>query len=59
MTASGERMASTSIPEEAAVAKSSWGETVGVYLRGRVLIVLFLGFSAGLPRALTERKAHV
>ena len=53
MTASGERMVSTSIAEEAAVAKSSWSEALGIYLRGRVLIVLFLGFSSGLPRALT------
>ena len=31
----------------------SWGETLAVYLQPRVLIVLFLGFSCGLPLALS------
>jgi MFS transporter, PAT family, beta-lactamase induction signal transducer AmpG len=54
VTACGERMVpTTSISEEAAVAKPSWGQALGVYLRPRVLIVLFLGFSAGLPLALS------
>ena len=54
MTATGERMVpTTSISKQAAVAKPSWGEALGVYLRPRVLIVLFLGFSAGLPLALS------
>src|SRR6266851_4330236 len=33
--------------------RASFGETLAVYLRPRVLIVLFLGFSAGLPLALS------
>src|SRR6476659_1699395 len=33
--------------------KSSWREALTVYLKPRVLIVLFLGFSAGLPLALS------
>ncbi len=54
MTASGERaVPATAISEETPIEKPSWGETLGVYLRRRVLIVLFLGFSAGLPLALS------
>jgi PAT family beta-lactamase induction signal transducer AmpG len=34
-------------------ARSSFAETLAVYLKPRVLIVLFLGFSAGLPLALS------
>ena len=33
--------------------RSSWREALAVYLKPRVLIVLFLGFSAGLPLALS------
>ena len=54
MTASRERtLPATSISEEAPVGKLTWAETLGVYLRPRVLVVLFLGFSAGLPLALS------
>ena len=35
-------------------ARSSWRDTFAVYLQPRVLIVLFLGFSAGLPLALSS-----
>jgi hypothetical protein len=38
---------------EAKPAKPSWREALTVYLKPRVLIVLFLGFSAGLPLALS------
>ncbi len=34
-------------------AKPNWREAAAVYLKPRVLIVLFLGFSAGLPLALS------
>src|SRR3981189_1005048 len=34
-------------------ARSSFMEALAVYLKPRVLIVLFLGFSAGLPLALS------
>ena len=37
----------------ASQAKPSFGDTLSVYLRPRVLIVMFLGFSAGLPLALS------
>src|SRR6266705_3688112 len=45
----------TATPEAtpAAPAPSSFMEALAVYLRPRVLIVLFLGFSAGLPLALS------
>ena len=33
--------------------KKRWLDALAVYLRPRVLIVLFLGFSAGLPLALS------
>ncbi|MBK5961399.1 MFS transporter [Rhodoplanes elegans] len=36
-----------------ATARSSLAETFAVYLRPRVLIVMFLGFSSGLPLALS------
>ena len=39
-------------PSQAA-ARPSFGDTMAVYLKPRVLIVLFLGFSAGLPLALS------
>lgn len=38
---------------EEKVAKPSWRDGLTVYLKPRVLIVLFLGFSAGLPLALS------
>src|SRR3989442_3057095 len=34
-------------------ARPSFGDTFAVYLKARVLIVMFLGFSAGLPLALS------
>jgi PAT family beta-lactamase induction signal transducer AmpG len=40
-------------------AKTSWAETLAVYLRPRVLIVLFLGFSSGLPLALSGSTLQV
>src|SRR5262245_20385058 len=40
-------------------AKASWADTLAVYLRPRVLIVLFLGFSAGLPLALSGSTLQV
>lgn len=43
----------TATPETAAPEKPSFLEAVAVYFQPRVLIVLFLGFSAGLPLALS------
>jgi PAT family beta-lactamase induction signal transducer AmpG len=43
----------SSIPQSAPVAKPSFVEAAAVYLRPRVLIVTFLGFSSGLPLALS------
>ena len=36
-----------------------WRDTLAVYLKPRVLIVLFLGFSAGLPLALSGSTLSV
>jgi PAT family beta-lactamase induction signal transducer AmpG len=55
VTASRERtLPATSLSEAAPAEKPTWAETLGVYLRRRVLVVLFLGFSAGLPLALSS-----
>jgi PAT family beta-lactamase induction signal transducer AmpG len=40
-------------PTSETAARPSFAETVVVYLRPRVLIVMFLGFSSGLPLALS------
>src|SRR6476469_10693012 len=39
--------------------KTTWADTLAVYLRPRVLIVMFLGFSAGLPLALSGSTLQV
>jgi MFS transporter, PAT family, beta-lactamase induction signal transducer AmpG len=41
------------VTPETAAARASLADTLAVYLKPRVLIVLFLGFSAGLPLALS------
>jgi len=43
----------TATPDTTA-ARPSFADTLAVYLKPRVLIVLFLGFSAGLPLALSS-----
>jgi PAT family beta-lactamase induction signal transducer AmpG len=40
-------------------ARPSFGDTLAVYLKPRVLIVLFLGFSGGLPLALSGSTLQV
>ncbi|MEW6453718.1 MAG: MFS transporter [Pseudomonadota bacterium] len=56
-------MAVTSEPQVATspspTMSASWRDTVAVYLQPRVLIVLFLGFSAGLPLALSSSTLSV
>src|ERR1700688_5311550 len=47
------------IPSAPARPRASVGETLAVYLRPRVLIVLFLGFSAGLPLALSGSTLQI
>src|SRR5262245_17948041 len=42
----------TAVPE-ATTQRAGWSETLTVYLRPRVLIVMFLGLSSGLPLALS------
>src|ERR1700747_2853806 len=39
---------------DTATARPSFADTLAVYLKPRVLVVLFLGFSAGLPLALSS-----
>ena len=46
-------MTATAEAKPAKAAKPGWREALTVYLKPRVLIVLFLGFSAGLPLALS------
>jgi PAT family beta-lactamase induction signal transducer AmpG len=41
------------VTPEHAIARASFADTLAVYLKPRVLIVLLLGFSAGLPLALS------
>ena len=43
----------TATPDTTTPARPSFADTLAVYLKPRVLIVLFLGFSAGLPLALS------
>src|SRR6267154_616253 len=47
------RRASGGSPDAAPEARPSFADMLAVYWRRRVLIVLFLGFSAGLPLALS------
>src|SRR5262245_52507812 len=42
------------VTPDTATARPSFADTLAVYLKPRVLIVLFLGFSAGLPLALSS-----
>ncbi|MBO1531072.1 MFS transporter [Psychrobacter sp. F1192] len=37
------------VPSNQPIAKKSWGEAAKAYLDSRVIIMLFLGFSAGVP----------
>src|SRR5260370_33664179 len=43
----------TAAPDSTPATRAAFVETLAVYLKPRVLIVLFLGFSAGLPLALS------
>ena len=42
-----------SVPPESTTPRASWRDGLAVYLQPRVLIVLLLGFSSGLPLALS------
>src|SRR6185437_7653974 len=46
-------MAPPDTANSGAAARASFTETVAVYLKRRVLVVMFLGFSSGLPLALS------
>src|SRR5437763_1172438 len=47
----------TAAPENSS--STTWADTLAVYLRPRVLIVMFLGFSSGLPLALSGTTLQV
>jgi MFS transporter, PAT family, beta-lactamase induction signal transducer AmpG len=49
----------TASPTDVAPSRASFADTLAVYLKPRVLIVLFLGFSAGLPLALSGSTLQV
>src|SRR3984893_7946863 len=51
--------ATSSSPEEPAKPRASWSDSFAVYLQRRVLIVLLLGFSSGLPLALSGSTLQV
>jgi MFS transporter, PAT family, beta-lactamase induction signal transducer AmpG len=46
-------------PPEKAAPSASWRDSLAVYLQRRVLIVLLLGFSSGLPLALSGQTLQV
>jgi PAT family beta-lactamase induction signal transducer AmpG len=46
-------LASKALPPGVAPSATTWRESLAVYLQRRVLIVMFLGFSSGLPLALS------
>src|ERR1700756_3618848 len=48
-----ETLADTAVEKTEIAPKPSWRESLAVYLQPRVLIVMFLGFSSGLPLALS------
>lgn len=56
---SGARPSPMTVAPDAAPMKRSFTEALAVYLRPRVLIVMFLGFSAGLPLALSGSTLQV
>jgi len=53
MTVTPETRIETAIEAATKTSRPSFADTLAVYLQTRVLIVLFLGFSAGLPLALS------
>src|SRR5467141_2921133 len=57
MTGAPDRLPETTKPDTAP--RASWREGLAVYLQRRVLIVLLLGFSSGLPLALSGSTLQV
>jgi len=51
--------AASAPPEDPAAPRASWRDSLAVYLQRRVLIVLLLGFSSGLPLALSGSTLQV
>lgn len=60
MTATPDAPAETPAPDAPAdAARPSWRAALAVYLQPRVLVVLFLGFSSGLPLALSGSTLQI
>jgi len=59
MTSAPDRLTDAPIAPQSAPPAPSWRESFAVYLQPRVLIVLLLGFSSGLPLALSGSTLQV
>src|SRR6201990_185177 len=59
MTSAPDRLTDAPIAPQSATPSPSGRESLAVYLRPRVLIVMFLGFSSGLPLALSGSTLQV
>src|SRR6201991_315606 len=59
MTSAPDRLTDAPIAPQSASPSPSWRESLAVYLQPRVLIVLMLGFSSGLPLALSGSTLQI
>src|SRR6201990_1186729 len=59
MTSAPDRLTDAPTASQSATPSPSWRESLAVYLQPRVLIVLLLGFSSGLPLALSGSTLQV
>src|ERR1700755_3169225 len=59
MTSAPDRLTDAPTASQSATPSPSWREGLAVYLQPRVLIVLLLGFSSGLPLALSGSTLQV
>src|ERR1700755_2244436 len=59
MTSAPDRLTDAPTASQSATPSPSWRDSLAVYLQRRVLIVLLLGFSSGLPLALSGSTLQV
>ena len=59
MTSAPDRLSDAPIAPQSTTSAPSWRESLAVYLQPRVLIVMLLGFSSGLPLALSGSTLQV
>src|SRR6201994_3304059 len=59
MTSAPDRLTDAPTASQSANPSPSWRESLAVYLQPRVLIVLLLGFSSGLPLALSGSTLQI